>query len=236
MSEIIKKIESIIGKELTKAPVRRYDDEDDHLSAVMPYKRKTAKYAVQVDKVIGLNLADTGLTDTQWREIAAIDGLASNLQALNLSDNALTVFSGGGVSYPQLRRLNLADNQIRRFALAGKYPQLEEVDLEDNPVEEPPQEVLVQGRVAVLRYLKELQTFGKKEVYEVKLMIVGEGETGKTTLWNLLKNPNHPVPDVNQKSTVGIKLRKDGIFPIWIILQIPLSHIFGILGVRKSNI
>ncbi|MCW5204714.1 hypothetical protein VU02_02135, partial [Desulfobulbus sp. N2] len=49
---------------------------------------------------------------------------------------------------------------------------------------------------------------GLRDAFEVKMLIVGEGETGKTTLWNLLQNPKHPVPDDRQQSTVGIQIKE----------------------------
>ncbi|MCB0644074.1 MAG: hypothetical protein KDC44_20655, partial [Phaeodactylibacter sp.] len=86
------------------------------------------------------------------------------------------------------------------------------LDIDKNPLETPPEEIRKQGKEAVLRFLKELQEQGERELFEVKMLIVGEGETGKTTLWNLLQNPDHPVPDPKQKSTVGIQIQEGWTF------------------------
>ncbi len=62
-------------------------------------------------------------------------------------------------------------------------------------------------RMPVLRFLKVAAIQGVREVFEVKMLIVGKGGTGKTTLWNLLQNPDHPVPDPAQKSTTEISIK-----------------------------
>jgi internalin A len=203
MSQVIKQIEAILNLRLHEAPKR----DGDPLAALMPFKENYPKYALDEDgNVIGLNLAKTGLTDLKWWAISKIEGLAGHLRALNLSQNELTVFT---IPEPQrLEQLNLAENKIREFALPAGIDNLTDLDLEENPMENPGPEIIKQGKAAVLRFLRELITQGVQEVFEVKMLIVGEGETGKTTLWSLLQDPNHPVPNPEQKSTIGIQIKE----------------------------
>ena len=56
---LIIEIEKLLGTTLYPAPVRG----NDLLGGLMPYKRDMPKYAVDGEKVIGLNLAKTGLTN-----------------------------------------------------------------------------------------------------------------------------------------------------------------------------
>lgn len=208
---IVEQIEKIIGAKIHPAPERN----GDRLAALMPYKKNFPKYALSPDdrRILGLNLARTGLSDDQWRQVLGLDGLADHLQLLNLSDNQLSLFLfPEGAALRQLRALNLEGNQLKEFLLPTGMQDLQEVNLEQNPLETPPEEILRQGKEAVLKYLQELVTFGIKEIFEVKMLIVGEGGTGKTTLWNLLQNPEHPVPDPKQESTIGIQIREGWTF------------------------
>lgn len=206
MPELVKKIEKITDLKLHPAP-----DRDGGLpAAVMPFKENFPKYALdQAGNIIGLNLAKTGLTDAKWQKILELPGLAEHLRALNLSENGLTTFPfPDGKGLRKLENLHLAENKLREFSLPDGMDALADLDLEENPLENPGPEILKQGKAAVLRFLRELVQQGTSEVFEVKMLIVGEGETGKTTLWNLLQDANHPVPDLNQKSTIGIQIRE----------------------------
>ncbi|MBX2928067.1 MAG: TIR domain-containing protein [Saprospiraceae bacterium] len=201
---LVAQIETLVGRPLNRTPQRG----DDPLSSVMPYKENCPKYAVDEDgRLIGLNLADTGIDDDVWQKILALPGMAEHLQALNLSDNKLSTFRFPNGGLRRLHMLNLADNQLKEFALPDGMSALTDVNLEGNPMENPGPEIIRQGKAAVLRFLRELSRQGVIEVFEVKMLIVGEGETGKTTLWKLLQAPDHPVPDELQ-STVGIQIKE----------------------------
>ncbi len=182
----------------------------DPLIGLMRVKDNKPKYLMRQGRLIGLNLAQTGLTDTQWQEISqSPDFQPGDLQALNLSGNELTVFQlSRGMT--ALKRLDLSENQLANFELLPGMDKLEELVLEDNPLSSPPKEVMQQGKAAVLRFLRELAEQGVREVYEVKMLIVGEGGTGKTTLWNKLQDLDHPVPlpEEAQPSTIGINVKE----------------------------
>lgn len=187
--EIVQKIEQLWGKGFElHLPKNTFDP----LKGVMGYQPNFPKYALDKDgKLIGLNLAGTGLDDARWKKIVALLQEASvRLQALDLNENQLTEFS-------------LSPSLIELIV---------ELDIDDNPLTSPPEEIRKQGKAAVLRFLKDLAVQGERELFEVKMLIVGEGETGKTTLWNLLQNPDHPVPDDAQKTTIGIQIREGWTF------------------------
>ena len=91
---------------------------------------------------------------------------------------------------------------------------LEAIDLGENPLIFPAEEITKQGNEAILRFLKEIEAQGEGRLYEVKLLIVGEGGTGKTTLWHKLQNINHkvPLPPSEQPVTVGISIKEGWCF------------------------
>ncbi|MCP4580314.1 MAG: hypothetical protein GY839_01755, partial [candidate division Zixibacteria bacterium] len=83
-----------------------------------------------------------------------------------------------------------------------------------NPLKSPPVEIAKQGKEAIKNYFSQLEKQGKDKIYEAKLMLVGEPGAGKTTLMNLLFDKEHPVPDMDQKSTTGIEVRQNWAFSI----------------------
>ncbi len=153
----------------------------------MAFKEGKSKYLLdKQEQLIGLNLAATGLDDERWQEIVTL-----------LEEHKV-----------RLQALNLCENQLEKFIPPHNIAELIALDLEDNPLEFPPQEIVDRGPAAVLCFIQDAVSQGTRDAFEVKMLIVGEGETGKTTLWNLLQNPDHPVPDKRQKSTVGIQIKE----------------------------
>ncbi|AEE54357.1 COR domain-containing protein [Haliscomenobacter hydrossis] len=71
----------------------------------------------------------------------------------------------------------------------------------------PPLEIAELGNEAILNYWEQVESQkGTVELYEAKLIIVGEGSTGKTTLFEKLKDPNHKVG--NTPETHGINIHE----------------------------
>ncbi|MEM1308869.1 MAG: COR domain-containing protein [Cyanobacteria bacterium P01_H01_bin.153] len=80
------------------------------------------------------------------------------------------------------------------------------INLTSNPIEEPPLEIVHQGNEAILNYYAQLAAQGKDFLYEAKMLIVGEGEAGKTTLAHKIPEPNCPLPHVDDR-TRGISIQ-----------------------------
>lgn len=205
MSDLVRQIESLLKIKLQIVEAR----DGDLLDPLMRFKENQPKVALEGGHVVGLNLARTGLDDEKWGKLLALPGLADTLRALNLCENKLTRFPfPEGTGLRRLERLHLGANALKEFALPADAGGVVELDLEENPLEDPGPEITKQGKAAVLRFLKELAQQGVSEVFEVKMLIVGEGETGKTTLWNLLIDADHPVPNPKQEPTVGIQIHE----------------------------
>ncbi len=191
--KIIKKVEALWGEgfELHLAPT--YPTVIDGL---MAYKSGVPKYALDdTGKLLGLNLAATGLGDDKWEKIVAwLEKDKVRLQALNLWDNELT----------QLR-------------LPVGVKALEQLDVDENPIENLPRETVEEGNAAILNFFKQIEEQeGTVPLYEAKLLIVGEPGAGKTTLLKKLENPKYIVPakgDPEVKSTVGINIYEGWEFP-----------------------
>ncbi len=73
-----------------------------------------------------------------------------------------------------------------------------------NPFENPPVEIVKNGREAVINYFKSLES-EQKPLNEVKILLVGEGGAGKTSL---VKRLFEEEVDGNEPQTQGINIRK----------------------------
>jgi small GTP-binding protein len=114
-----------------------------------------------------------------------------NLKILDMRDNQLTSLP------PEILELGLNITWEDRFVVEGIF-------LEGNPLENPPVEIIKQGREAVINYFKSLE--GEKEpLNEVKVLLVGEGSAGKTSL---VKRLFGEEVDGNEPQTQGINIRK----------------------------
>lgn len=153
-----------------------------------------------------------------------ISGVES-LQALTSLEGADFSYTGVAAVEPlasmtRLRSLDLRYTKVRD--LAPLQPQME-ADLEIRldkpfegapgifvdgcPLESPPLELVQQGRAAVLNYLSERGGGDKVRLYEAKVLILGEGESGKTSLLRRLFAPGQPLPAPDQ-TTRGIAIHR----------------------------
>jgi len=90
-----------------------------------------------------------------------------------------------------------------RITLKG-YASGNDFDFKDCPLTNPPVEIVRQGNEAILNYWAGQEKRGKTKIKEAKLLVLGEGGVGKTTLAEKIKNGyNRPMP---VESTHGIEI------------------------------
>lgn len=80
-----------------------------------------------------------------------------------------------------------------------------QISVEDNPFTNPPIEIVKQGNAAILNYFEEKAKGETVILQEAKMLIVGEGGSGKTSLLRRLYQKNRPLPEENE-STKGIEI------------------------------
>jgi internalin A len=204
---VIARIEALLGQTLQPAAAYGFDP----VSRVMPIRKEAPlRYLWHEGHLAGLNLAGAGIDDDTWRGIlAAIEPEAAHLQALNLRDNALTAFELPP-AMRSLHYLDLSSNQLREFTPpAEAVAQLEHLWLYDNKdLATPPPEIVSQGRYAIAGYFRELALQGSEKLYEAKLVLVGDGPAGKTTLRRKLLDADAPLPTADE-STKGVEIDID---------------------------
>ncbi|MCP4417492.1 MAG: hypothetical protein GY805_12780, partial [Chloroflexi bacterium] len=96
-----------------------------------------------------------------------------------------------------------------------QMPQLKKLKIQQNPITQPPPELLGKALTAkthenvhvdleaVRRYYAQLAKEGEATIYEAKLLLIGEGGAGKTSLARKLVDPSQALPPPDD-STKGI--------------------------------
>jgi GTPase SAR1 family protein len=153
--------------------------------------------------------------DTSISDLAPLAGL-SGLQALDLADTQVSDLAPL-VGLHALQALRLNSTQVCDLApllhliQLGRKVSLEEshgdIRLHNCPLTSPPIEIVAQGNKAILHYFHELEASGIDHLYEAKMLILGEGGAGKTSLLRRLYHPALPLPE-EQDTTKGIDIHR----------------------------
>ncbi|CAM2066731.1 Roc domain-containing protein [Sulfidibacter corallicola] len=127
----------------------------------------------------------------------------TNLTDLNLRNNQLTALIPELANLRKLHTLWLSENHIDTLpSVLFKIPSLWKLGIEGNPLVSPPLELFEAGHDAVTAYFD--QSGPTRALAEVKLVLLGHGQAGKTSLVKqLLGEPFDPHED----QTHGINIR-----------------------------
>ena len=158
------------------------------------------------------NLQTLHLSRNQLSSLPAEFGQLTNLQTLHLSRNQLSSLPAEIGQLTNLQTLHLDSNQLSSLPeTIKKLTKLEKLDLRRNPLPIPP-EILGSkdinqdpGDVSeILDFYFRVQDPSETEpLYEAKLLIIGEGEAGKTSLAKKIVDENYELKS-EEKSTEGI--------------------------------
>ncbi|CAK8720199.1 MAG: hypothetical protein CDV28_1588 [Candidatus Electronema aureum] len=144
------------------------------------------------------------LSGNQLNSLPSAISKLTNLTWLNLSGNQLNSLPSAISKLTNLTWLDLSGNQLNSLPLEiCKLPELETLRLGDNPLVSPPLEIATQGIEAMRQYFAELNS-GTQFLNEVKILVVGDGEAGKTSLVKRLFNE---IFDQAENPTHGINIR-----------------------------
>ncbi|HAX71152.1 MAG TPA: hypothetical protein DCY14_16175, partial [Anaerolineae bacterium] len=136
----------------------------------------------------------------------------AKLEYLDLGDNQLTRIPDLLGQCIQLQDIALYSNQI--INLPTSLAQLEHLTrfrLSGNPLNPVLKSAYDQGLDAVKAYLRSLEQ-NAEPLYEAKLVLVGEGNVGKTTLLKALKNEKgEGAPKKDERTTHGVEIDIHGL-------------------------
>ena len=163
-------------------------------------------------------LRNLAMGGTMVSDLSPLKGL-ENLQALYVNNSQVSDL-GPLKDLGSLQRL-----EVRRTQIRDLYPlkKLIEKGVLVNPnygeagitvkdclfLTNPPNDIVKQGNEAILNYWKQIETQGGTQtINEAKLIIVGEGNTGKTTLFNKLIDSSFDLNKIPTEETKGINIHE----------------------------
>jgi len=153
------------------------------------------------------NLSRLDLSGNQLTSLPPGITKLTNLNMLDLTGNQLTTLPPEITKLTNLTRLDLSGNQLTSLPPGiTKLTNLTRLDLSENPLESPPPEIVEQGVEAIFVYLRKLIE-GAVEQNEAKLILVGQGDVGKTCLAKRLIYEEF----IEDKTTEGIDILEWGV-------------------------
>ncbi len=190
----------------------------------------SALFALQTLDVSNVPVSDltplAGLTVLQTlkvlhTQIANLEPLAglTALQKLNASSTKVSDLAPLA-ALPALQTLDVHDTQVTDLSplidliqrgcpvkLSSSTWEGDGIYVQYCPLANPPLEILNQGNEAILNYFRERELGGVDHLYEAKMLILGEGGAGKTSLLRRLYRPGQPLPSESE-TTRGIDISR----------------------------
>ena len=162
------------------------------------------------------NSRDLRLHNNQIVDLTPLSPLTSLID-LDLRNNQITDLT----PLRELKHLGMLDirnNRIEKLPpeITTWWPGMEirwiyglalgDLNLYGNPLTDPPVEIVIQGKAAVKNYFGEIEK-GSVLFLESKLLLVGSGDVGKTTLMKKLKDNNFFVVPGEEDTTRGVDIQ-----------------------------
>jgi internalin A len=174
--------------------------------------------AAIAEHLVQLTSLDLSYSQVGDEGVVAIGQHMTALRTLYLRSNEQITTVAPLANLP-LQRLNIAKtgvadlSPLKSLILAGLPVKWETYLLEsgsyveDCPLTHPVPEIARQGPEAVLNYFREIEAQGVDRLFEAKLLIVGEGGAGKTSLLRRMFLPEMDLP-TEDETTRGIEIHR----------------------------
>ena len=184
--------------------------------------------ALEKLSVLGTQIADLGplvgltalrwldVSNTQIADLGPLAGLTA-LQRLDVSYSQIADL-GSLAGLPALQTLDVSGTHVgdlfplislirggRPVCWSSRSWEGKGIYVQHCPLRNPPPEIVKQGNDAILNYFHERELGQIDHLYEAKMLIVGEGGAGKTSLLRRLYQPEQPLPGEDE-TTKGISI------------------------------
>ncbi|MCB9113213.1 MAG: leucine-rich repeat domain-containing protein [Anaerolineales bacterium] len=156
------------------------------------------------------------ISNNQLTALPETLGQLLQLQKTSFGNNNLAILPKSLGQLTQLNSLRVYDNLVTDLPSSlAQLKQLEELDLSDNPLNPALQSAYnacsYKNYEPLWAYLRSIEQ-NAEPLYEAKLVLVGEGNVGKTTLLKALKNEKGAgAPKKNERTTHGVEIDIHGI-------------------------
>lgn len=127
------------------------------------------------------------------------------LVRLDISGNLLTELPSALRGLFRLSHLDIRGNQISVLPdWLVDFADMTALQCQGNPLVDPPREVLAGGTDVILRFLRERRDGGSRGQWSAKLLVVGDGDAGKTSLVKQLAGETF---NIREPRTPGLGIR-----------------------------
>ncbi|MFN0214731.1 MAG: COR domain-containing protein [Saprospiraceae bacterium] len=158
---------------------------------------------VYFTKVVDLspikNLTSLEVLDVSNTDVADITDLSQLKELSNLDISNTKVYDLTPVSFLIEKGLKIFDSPQRFFSHG--------IFIQNCGITIPPPEIIWKDNHALLNYFREKEQQGTIKGCEAKMLLVGEGGSGKTSLMRRLYQTSKPLPEENE-STKGIDIHR----------------------------
>jgi internalin A len=149
-----------------------------------------------------ISLKEFNIHSNELRELPEDITQLANLRKLDLSYNQITSLPKKMGQLTKLRRLDLRDNQLVKLPPELGLLHLAALTFGNNPWQALPPEIRSGGVRAILNFCRQQLEGETDQIYEAKLLIIGEGGAGKTTLAKKIQSSDYQLKE--EDSTQGI--------------------------------
>ena len=156
------------------------------------------------------NLSYLSLSENQLKELPTSFGQLQNLSYLSLGNNQLKELPASFGQLQNLSWLDLDYNQLNKLPTSfGQLKNSCQLLICGNPLKTPPLEIAEKGIKAIRNYFESLefqkQQYQQYPLNEAKVIILGQGGVGKTSLVNRLV---HSTYNDDENKTEGVNVKK----------------------------
>ncbi|MEM6429588.1 MAG: COR domain-containing protein [Deinococcota bacterium] len=172
----------------------------EHLRSISLWKNKITKLPKTIKKLTSLQSFD--LNNVQLEELPDEIGYLSDLQRVDLSNNNLKVLPKTIKNLNNLKEFYIKGNSLSDLPNGiGNLDQLQELKINDNPLN-PQLFAIYDEGIGILQAYLRARAIESAVLNEAKLILIGEGDVGKTCLMESLQNN----PFQSHDSTHGIQI------------------------------
>ncbi|WP_328580498.1 leucine-rich repeat domain-containing protein [Streptomyces sp. NBC_00370] len=133
------------------------------------------------------HLSRLHLNDNRLTALPPEIGLLKHLSTLHAEGNVLTELPPELARLTRIRYLYLGSNRLTDLpAFLGGLRRLDVIEVDDNPLVSPPPEILAGGPGSIIAFLRS-QGRGTAHHWASKVLLVGQGRSGKTSLLKALR-------------------------------------------------